>query len=45
MASKGQIISFWANADEAKEIKKKSKEQGRSKSNFIRYKIFTEQKK
>jgi len=37
---KGQIISFWANADEAEQLKKKSKEQGRSKSNFIRFKLF-----
>ena len=45
MVSKGQIISFWANADEAKQLKNQSEEQGRSKSNFIRFKLFKENKK
>jgi len=45
MASKGQIISFWANADEAQEIKNKSREQGRTKSGFIRFKLFLDGKK
>ena len=41
----GKPLSIWFNDEEIKAIKKKSKKENRSISNFIKYKVFQKDKK
>lgn len=38
--AKGKVISFWMDEDEIKTLKKRSKKQNRSVSNYVKTKLF-----